>query len=260
MSAHRTRTRKRPTPSKRDEFYLSKAEQTHLENILDEVPGLAADLAVAITMQARLGDRSRGSKHPSVHPMLVDLRAVDVSAELQSALVTTTRLVCEQRSIEFMPVGYHCRHGEMIGPLRESERRLPAGYDESAMPCQARWLKRNMMSLCLTEGADSCHAEIDKAFKSALRVVWPPYRPIVLDMDRVQEARGKMLSASRIAELAPKLGEEYRNLTVRRIQYLNDEKKINQAPGPWRITHYILGEVLEAHLSVPVRRKHAAMS
>jgi hypothetical protein len=80
-----------------------------------------------------------------------------------------------------------------------------------------------------------------------------------MDAARVREARATYLSARQIATLARDLGDEYRNLTQRRVYALAEAGLIAPVPGPWQPGYplqYLVGPVLDAHLALPIRQRH----
>lgn len=113
----------------------------------------------------------------------------------------------------------------------------------------------------MTEGAETALDEIRAAMQAAEMIVWPPYRSVMdVDQQKVDKARQLRLNATGIATLAKELGEEYRHLTYRRVKVLRAAEKIHPVPGPWRKdwpTLYTVGEVLDAHLNLPIRERHA---
>ncbi|MFE3698611.1 hypothetical protein ACFXO7_12110, partial [Nocardia tengchongensis] len=206
-----------------------------LQRLLAELPGLAIELAITETKQARIGVLGRGRRERSFgQPLPYDFDAAEVAEELHNAVVGWVRLVCEQRAVTY------------AGPA-----------DTASL---ARWLGRHVYSLAVTEGAEGCYPELRGIAKRADRVVCPPALTIVVDDTKLARARAMTLSASGIASLSKELGEEYRNLTRRRVHVLKEAGEISPVPGPWRPDWPLLfavGDVLDAHLRVPIRARHA---
>lgn len=158
-----------------DDFFLSKRERDHLAELLaTTIPGLVDDLAITITKQDRIGrpelTRHRRTKRPGSRPP-VNLEAAGAADELRSALATAIRFICEERAIEWWPLdsvapGY-------IGPLRAGWRRLPEGYQATILDLTA-WLRKHLISLALSAGADDVYFEIDRAAAAARRAVDHP--------------------------------------------------------------------------------------
>ncbi len=220
-------------------MFIPRHELKKLRELLQEIPDLAIDLGIAITKQARLGEVGRGRKprRPSEYPLPYHLGASEAAEELHNALVGWARLVCEQRAITY------------VGPV--------------STPGIARWLERNIIALAMTEGSERALNDIGESVDNAKWIVCPPMQPIVVDANKMAKARRLRLNASGIATLAIELGEEYRNLTARRVRVLRDAQMIRPVPGPWRPDFpalYLVGQVLDAHLALPIRERHARAS
>ncbi|MGW5387184.1 hypothetical protein [Nocardia sp. NPDC003963] len=220
-------------------MFIPRHELKKLREILEEIPGIALELPTTITKQARLGEVGRGRKprRPSEQPLPFHIDAARVADELHNALVGWVRLVCEQRAMEYK------------GP------KSTAGL--------ARWLERHLIALGMTEGAEGALDELGELKDRAAKMVCPPAMRIVVDEAKLQRARALLLNVSGIATLAKELGEEYRHLTQRRVRFLNESKRIDPAPGPWHPEIpqlFKVGDVLDAHLSVPIRERHAEAS
>ena len=219
-----------------DHLYISRHDLTALSDLLRGIPTLALELAISTTKQARIsnGDRGKKSKKPGEQPLPYNVDAAEKADALHNELVGWVRLVCEQRALD--PPVMH------------------------ATGTVAKWLRTNIIALAMTEGSETALAAIRDVVQAAEWVVCPPIRPITVDAKRVELARAQRLNATGIAVLAQEMGEEYRNLTRRRVQVLRDAGVIKPVPGPWSPdwpTLYVVGDVLEAHLLVPIRRRHS---
>lgn len=220
-------------------MFIGRHEVKLLRELLHEIPSLAVDLGVAVTKQARLGEvgRSRKPRRPSEQPLPYHLGAAEAAEELHNELVGWVRLTCEQRAIVYK--------------------------GSVSTPGLAHWLERNVVALAMTEGADTAYVGIRDAVQRVEWIVCPPIAPVVVNEARVAKARLQRLNASGIATLAKELGEEYRHLTKRRIFVLREAGVISPVPGPWRSDWPMLfqvGAVLDAHLSLPIRERHAKAS
>ncbi|MEU1432153.1 hypothetical protein ABZ412_34305 [Nocardia sp. NPDC005746] len=218
------------------EAFIPDHELKLLRRLLADLPQLAVDLGDTRTKQARLGEviRRRQQHRPSEQPLPVHLGAAAVADELRNELVGWVRLVCEQRAVVYEGLA-----------------------DTGSL---ARWLARHVYSLAITEGAGECYRELRAIADQAERIVCPPAVAIVVDDAKLTRARAMALSASGIATLAQELGEEYRNLTRRRVHVLKEAGEIDPVPGPWRPDWpmlFAVGEVLDSHLRVPIRDRHA---
>ncbi|WP_067466098.1 hypothetical protein [Nocardia amamiensis] len=216
----------------RDHLFLDRSQLRALAELLREIPGIADDLELTRTRQSRLSTRGdyRMDRRASEQPLPFNPAAAAAADELHAVLVTWARLVCEERGLD---------------------------YDGSPSTAGlARWLDRNLVALAMTAGAETALDEIQSVVQAALRIICPPAPPIVWDEVKVKQAREHRLNASGIATLAKELGEEYRNLTVRRIRTLRDAGKIAPIPGPWAPgwpEMFVVGEVVDAHRAYPTR-------
>lgn len=216
-------------------MFIERHDLKLLRDLLREIPELAIQLGIAITKQARLGEvgRSRKPRRPSEQPLPYHAAAAEIAAELHNALVGWVRLTCEQRAIDYG------------GP--------------TGTPGLARWLERNIYALAMTEGAETALDELRDCVRRAEWIVCPPSMPVAMDQDKLDRARRLRLNASGIATLARELGEEYRHLTRRRVHVLREAQLIHPVPGPWRPDWLLfnVGDVLDAHLVLPIRERHA---
>lgn len=241
-------------------MFIDRHELRLIRTLLGEIPELATELGVAVNKQTRLGEvgRSRRVRRPSEQPMPYHLAAADIAQQLHNCLGGWVRLVCEQRAmpvpIDFMPFG----RAEL--PLPDDKRVWQDCIPTTA--ALARWLDRNAVALAMTEGSETALDEIRDIVKAAEKIVCPPSQPLVIDDEKIAEARSLRLNASGIATLARELGEEYRHLTKRRVHVLKEAKRIEPIPGPWRADWMLfkVGDVLDAHLLLPIRERHAEAS
>ncbi|MEV0294517.1 hypothetical protein [Nocardia sp. NPDC050710] len=215
-------------------LYLDRTELRALAELLREIPDLADDLTISRTRQSRTGAQGdfRMHRRPSEQPLPYNPAAARAADELHAVLVSWVRLVCEQRGIDY-----------------------PGSPSTAGM---ARWLDRNLIALAMTEGVVQAPAEIRRVVQAAQWIVCPPSAPIVLDESELARARAHRLNASGIATLAKELGEEYRTLTVRRVQTLRDAGKIAPLPGPWAPDwpeQFLVGHVLDQHIAHPSRAR-----
>ncbi|MFX0581193.1 hypothetical protein [Nocardia nepalensis] len=218
-------------------LYLDRSQLRALADLLRAVPELDEDLTIARSRQARIGARRdfRMRRRPSEQPLPYDQAAADAADSLRAVLVSWVRLVCEQRAIEY-----------------------PGSTTTAGL---ARWLACNLIALAMTEGAEAAPSEINGAIQAALRVISPPDESAVFDDSTLLLARSQRLNASGLAALAKRLGDEYRALTVRRVQTLRDAGKISPIPGPWSPEWpelFAVGQVLDAHLAYPSRHRRTS--
>ncbi|MGW4119867.1 hypothetical protein [Nocardia sp. NPDC004711] len=221
-----------------DTTFIERHQLPLLRRLLCRIPALAADLHHTRTKQARLGSIGDGkSQKVFGQPLPYHLGAAKVADQLHAELVSWVRLVCEQRAITYQ------------GPTSTGGLAL--------------WLERHIYSLACTEGAQDCYPNLHALAKKADAIVCPPAFEPVVDAERVAQARRWQLNAAGIATVARELGEEYRHLTRRRVFVLKDAGEIAPLPGPWQPGYpllFLLGDVLDAHLRVPIRARHAEAS
>ena len=245
-----------------DQYHLKPHERRQLSEWLrDDIPALAIQLGVAITRQARLEQRlhTSDSAQRLAEMWPYDIDAADVADDLHDTLTRWVRVLCQLKQLEFLPVGYTHPAG-FIGPLREHEHRAPDHITTSML---ARWLDTHLNDLAMLPAAPRAYETIHDTMRTARRIVCPPTIPIRIDKQRVGEARARRLNARGIATLARELGDEYRHLTVRRIRTLRERGLIREVPGRWWVDdedpeqtrQYIVGDVLDAHLKIPIRRR-----
>ncbi|MBF6368406.1 hypothetical protein IU469_22170 [Nocardia puris] len=247
-------------------MFIDRHDRKLLRDLLASLPRLLEDLETTVTKQARIDIQVRGgrSKKPSVHPWPYYVDAAEARAALHASLVGWVRLTLEHRGMEFDPTDirqqWHALGvlpGEFVGPHHPDRARpaLPSGPPSTTT--LARWLWRHLIALAMTPGAEGAYEELAGHRKALAWFVCPPPSRIVVNEARRQEARALQLNARGIAALAAELGEEYRNLTQRRVRYLADHGHVRALPSlmPWRV--FLVGAVLDAHLAVPIRERHA---
>lgn len=160
-----------------DHLFIPRHELDGLAKHLKAVPDLAIDLQITTTRQDCIGVREGGQpRRDREQPLPFREHGSEAFEVLHSTLATWVRHVLEERGLTFIPIGYTHRHGEFIGPLRASERRLPEGYDENTPAALARWLMANLITLAMTEGCEEAPDEIAHACINARRTVDLPNR------------------------------------------------------------------------------------
>lgn len=219
--------------SEPNHLYLDRAALKDLSELLREIPGLTADLDDAVACRTRLTDpANRVSPRSNDQPLPFNPKAAAVRDHLHATLVAWVRLVCEQRAVDY------------------SGNPSTAGL--------SRWLDRNLIALAMTEGVDAAPADLRSAVDAAARIICPPAVEIVIDASQIEAARRVRLNISGIALLAKELGEPFNTVTPRRIQTLRDAGRLGSVPGPWSPDwpeQFIVGEVFDAHLAYPMRKR-----
>lgn len=251
-----------PSSTDSDHLLIPRFVLKSLSETLRRIPGLAVDLEILTTRQSSIGCSSigGGSRRDRVYPLPYSERGSEAAEVLHNTLGTWVRHVCETRAVEYLPVGYTHRHGEFVGPLREGQRRMPIGYKADTPSAFSRWLDRNLIALAMTEGCEEAPDEIAHAVKFTLRALdRAPERTRYIDPNRVaeaqQDAREALLPAAGIEALARQLGAPYESLTARRVYTLHNAKRITKHPVDVGEDVFRCGDVFDAHLAYPARRK-----
>ncbi|MRH86194.1 hypothetical protein GFY24_01720 [Nocardia sp. SYP-A9097] len=222
--------------SEPNHLFLDREAIRDLSSLLREIPDIAADLEDSVTRRSRFGaPNSRLASRSGDQPLPFSPAAARARDHLHAVLVSWVRLVCEQRAVDY------------TGATSTADL--------------ARWLDHNLIALAMTEGVETAPSEIRAAIQSALQIICPATTQLTVTTEQLEAARRACLNVTGIATLAKELGEPFKTVTVRRIQTLRDAGRITPVPGPWAADwpeQYILGEVLEAHLAHPIRKRKAA--
>ncbi|MBW4813157.1 hypothetical protein [Rhodococcus qingshengii] len=248
-----------------DHFYLPRVDQKALLDLLKKIPSLAEDLAVTTYRQDRIGKGGMEiASGTHEQPLPFNLGASNAIDQLFNELAGWARHVCDSRGIPYMPTGF-THEFDFVGPLRQSESRLPYGYQESVLGL-ARWLRRNIISLAMTEGADTAYIDISAVMNRCWATVdIPAEDPVpVHEKDEVLErVRARMLHRAgivQVAELLARQYPEYRGLTANRVDALRKGGHIvaDRCGVMTQAEIFCMGQVLEKHLTVPTRAKKVA--
>lgn len=213
-------------------FYLPREQQAQLVELLDQVPFLVEQLAITICRQDRLGNGPRISRGKSAQPLPYNANASNAADALHDELTQWVRAVCEQRNLT-----YDSRNDTIS---------------------LARWLRRWIIALALTEGSDTALLDIEAVILDARRAIDrpPPQRPHI-NPQLLAEADRQLLNARGIEHLARELDTRYRNLTRRRVHALHEAGRITPAANIEGMHLFRVGDVLVAHLSHPAKQKTA---
>lgn len=203
--------------------YLTRAEIDHLADELAKLPGLEAELAVAVTGMRR-GGPVRRSVPRSKPPYSIEMQSL--IDDLRNTLVAVIRDLCEQRALD---------------------------YDgSSSISGMGKWLTRNRYGLQLIEsGAESFHDLCEIITRCERAMAWstdPPLAPA-----EKHAARGAFVTATTIEIVARRVGVY--GLTEDRLRYLARKGRIRASnrPGNTDARVYLLGDVLDAHNATPTR-------
>ena len=215
-------------------FYLPREQQAELAELLDQVPFLVGQLAITITRQDRLGAGPRISRGKTAQPLPYNVGASAAADALHDELAGWVKLVCEQRQLEYT----HDFGNNTIS--------------------LARWLRRWIIALALTEGSDTALLDIETVILDARRAIdRPAERRPHINPELLAESDRQLLNARGIEHLARELDTRYRNLTRRRVHALHEAGRITPAANIEGMHLFRLGDVLVAHLTHPIRRKIA---
>ena len=215
-----------------DHFYLPRDEQRKLLTILRGIPQLAEELAITETRQAviakaGLGSPRRPKKRASQLPFHVG--AFDAMLALHAELVSWIKLVCEQRATQ------EPEAGDLV--------------------TAAKWLRTNIITLAMTEGAETASQRIRDLVKDCERQIdLPPDDDIVIDPARLRAANGQVLTSYQIERIATKLGAVGQGLNHNRVDFLARRGGLKPCAVDEQTRFYRLGEVLAAHLRHPRRK------
>lgn len=214
------------------DFFLARDLQRKLTEQLGTIPDLVEDLSITITRQARVQrpglGKPRRQKPESQVPFHIG--ASGASAELHNCLAGWVRLVCEQRAIIYEG------HGDIV--------------------TLARWLRRNMVALALTEGSEESCDDICHHIAQCRRMIdLPPEDDVVIDRARVNDANRMSLTAGQVEKIAGKLGSIAKGLNKRRVETLVRNKMLSPCSVDGEVQFYRLGDVLDAHHRYTKRNK-----
>lgn len=218
-------------------YFVCREDRQMLDKLLGEIPGLVDDLAITICRQDRTGKGGmRISSGSDEQPMPFNVGASDAGDYLRNELNTWARLVCEERFIS---------------------------YDGSdSVIGVSVWLRKNLASLAMTQGAEDALPGIESAMKRCRRAMdIPADDDVAVPVVDVAQARNSELNAAAIARMRHELGLP--ELNARRIETLLKAGALK----PHRVVSmpkkdlvvYRLGDVLDAHEQFPSRtRKEVA--
>ena len=218
-------------------YFVCREDRQMLDKLLGEIPGLVDDLAITICRQDRTGKGGmKISSGSDEQPMPFNVGASDAGDYLRNELNTWARLVCEERFIS---------------------------YDGSdSVVGVSVWLRKNLASLAMTQGAEDALPGIESAMKRCRRAMdIPADDDVAVPVVDVAQARNSELNAAAIARMRHELGLP--ELNARRIETLLKAgalKPCRVVSMPKRdLVVYRLGDVLDAHERFPSRtRKEVA--
>lgn len=216
------------------DFFLDRRDQARLREKLELVPGLVQELAITVTRRARIQRTGLGTprRQKPGSRLPFHLAAAAAQDELHNSLTTWVRHVCEERQIRY------------------------AGHSDDIT--LARWLRRNMVALALTEGSEeACEDIIARIEECQRQIDLPPEDEIVIDRARVREANRQVLTAGQVERIAGRLGAMGVGLNKRRVETLARKGVLRPCGLDGDVRFYRLGDVLDAHHRVEKRKTRA---
>lgn len=214
-------------------YFVCREDRQMLDKLLGEIPGLVEELSITVTRQDRTGKGGmKISSGENVQPMPFNVGASDAGDYLRNELNTWARLVCEERYIS---------------------------YDGSdSVVGVSVWLRKNLASLAMTQGAEDALPGIEGAMKRCRRAMdIPADDDVAVPVVDVAQARNSELNAAAIARMRHELGLP--ELNARRIETLLKAgalKPCRVVSMPKRdLVVYRLGDVLDAHEQFPCRQR-----
>lgn len=163
-------------------YFVCREDRQMLDKLLGEIPGLIDDLAITICRQDRTGKGGmKISSGSDEQPMPFNVGASDAGDYLRNELNTWARLVCEERYIS---------------------------YDGSdSVVGVSVWLRKNLASLAMTQGAEDALPGIESAMKRCRRAMdLPAEDPPSWDEEMVERAMNQAVTATQAQLLMGRLG------------------------------------------------------
>lgn len=222
-------------------YFVCREDRAMLDKLLGEIPGLVEDLAVTVCRQDRTGKGGmKISMGENVQPMPFNVGASDAGDNLRNELNGWVIMVCDERCISY------------------------DGADSTIGV--ARWLKKNLASLAMTQGAEEALPGIESAMKlcrRAMDIAPEDDVPVREKDDVLDQVGGRMLHRAGIVQVAALLARhypEYRGLTENRVDSLRKGGHIvaDRCGVMTQAEIFCMGKVLEKHLTVPTRAKKVA--
>lgn len=240
-----------------DDGFLDRRARKRLRIKLAAVPRLTEDVLDVMCRQSGRTQSNLGLSRPRKRDgqLPLHLGAADAFTKLRNSLILAVRHTCEDRGLDFMPVGYTHTQG-FIGPLNDGERRIPYGYDEGAPIVTAKWLWRNIIAFGMTEGSSEFAEDILNAIDQCANEIDPDYE-VVITPTRLKAANKQVVTASTIETVAKQIGKHGAGLNARRLRTLaaKADLKPSAVDEDTGTRFYRLGDVLAAHQRLPRRER-----
>lgn len=211
-------------------YYLDTAGQADLLALLAQIPDVVDALAGVLCdgFPQHISYEPRVSSSPAAR-IPYDTSAHDAANYLDNELWTWANHVCEHR------------HQRYEGP--------------ASTIGMADWLRKHIVSLAMTPGADEAPHAFRRIIRSARRAARMSSEPEMWRYGSIDAARDTELNASGIALAAKELGPEYARLTRERVKSLRRTGRITPVREYDGIPIYRLGDVLDAHRATASRQR-----
>lgn len=206
------------------EQYLTRAEIDHLADQLAKLPGLEAELAVAVTGMRR-GGPTRRSTPRSRPPYSIEMQSL--IDDLRNTLVAVIRDLCEQRGM---------------------------GYDGAAsISGMGKWLHANRFGLQLIESGVESFNDVCTVISRCERTLSFGEMAAPLAADDRAKAEDARVSLSTVETVARRVGELdltrgrlRRLISQSRVKPLSEAKENGKA-----VKLYRFGDIVDAHRNAP---------
>lgn len=203
------------------EPYLTRAEIDHLADQLAKLPGLEAELAVAVTGMRR-GGPTRRSTPRSRPPYSIEMQSL--IDDLRATLVAVIRDLCEQRTIDYT-----------------------GGLSIAGM---GKWLHRNRYGLQLIESGVESFTDVCAIIDRCERSLSFGGRDAPLAAEDRMKAEDARVSLSTVEVVARRVGEL--DLTRGRLRRLVSASKVRPLTTTADGTKlYRFGDIVAAHRNSP---------
>ncbi|MEX3755132.1 hypothetical protein [Mycobacteroides abscessus] len=126
----------------------------------------------------------------------------------------------------------------------------------------ARWLRKHLIALALTPGAEEAYVDIKAALDECRRQIDLPDDDIVIDPARVRAANRSVITLSTITQIANRIGPLGKGLNRDRLRYLTKTGKVRPCgEDPDTGTQFFrLGDVLHGHNDRTKRKRSGGAS
>ena len=128
----------------------------------------------------------------------------------------------------------------------------------ATLTVRADWIRQYRYALAMIEPGPAHHEALCRWCDNLDRAIRHPEPEHVVDRGRHQAALASVTTGEQFERTAPKLGEQAKGITARRIKYLRERKLLvgtrDADTGTW---FYRVGDILQAHHAHKAAAKHA---